>query len=50
MKFGDGKKFADGQKFANGLSSSLIGWHFGTDRFEREGEFFRATIGSAEYR
>jgi hypothetical protein len=27
-----------------------VGWYFGTDRFEREGEFFRATIDSAEYR
>jgi len=26
------------------------GWYFGTDRFESEGEFFRATIDSAEYR
>lgn len=26
------------------------GWHFGTDRFESEGEFFRATIGDATYR
>jgi hypothetical protein len=27
-----------------------IGWHFGTDRFESEGEFFRATIDDATYR
>jgi len=27
-----------------------IGWHFGTPRFEREGEFFRVTIDEAEYR
>lgn len=27
-----------------------IGWHFGTDRFEREGEFFRVTIDEARYR
>lgn len=26
------------------------GWHFGTDRFERDGEFFRATIDDAIYR
>jgi hypothetical protein len=26
------------------------GWHFGTDRFESEGEFFRATIDDATYR
>lgn len=26
------------------------GWYFGTDRFYREGEFFRVTITSAEYR
>jgi hypothetical protein len=27
-----------------------IGWHFGTDRFERNGEFFRATLDNATYR
>lgn len=27
-----------------------IGWYFGTDRFESEGEFFRATIEEATYR
>ena len=27
-----------------------IGWYFGTDRFESEGEFFRATIDDAVYR
>lgn len=27
-----------------------IGWHFGTDRFESEGEFFRCTIDHAVYR
>jgi Family of unknown function (DUF6920) len=27
-----------------------IGWYFGTDRFEPEGEFFRATIDAAKYR
>jgi len=26
-----------------------VGWYFGTDRFESEGEFFRATIDDAEY-
>jgi hypothetical protein len=26
------------------------GWHFGTERFEREGEFFRASIDDAVYR
>jgi hypothetical protein len=26
------------------------GWYFGTDRFEREGEFFRAAVEDAEYR
>ena len=26
------------------------GWHFGTESFEQEGEFFRATIEEAEYR
>lgn len=27
-----------------------VGWHFGTDRFEQEGEFFRVTIDDAIYR
>jgi len=27
-----------------------IGWHPGTDRFEPEGEFFRAELGRAEFR
>jgi hypothetical protein len=27
-----------------------VGWYFGTDRFESEGEFFRATIDDATYR
>ena len=27
-----------------------IGWYFGTERFESEGEFFRATIDDAIYR
>lgn len=27
-----------------------VGWYFGTDRFEEEGEFFRCTIDHAEYR
>jgi hypothetical protein len=27
-----------------------VGWHFGTDRFESEGEFFRVTIDDAVYR
>ena len=27
-----------------------VGWYFGTDRFESEGEFWRATIRSATYR
>jgi len=27
-----------------------IGWYFGTERFESEGEFFRATIDNAIYR
>lgn len=27
-----------------------IGWHFGSDRFESEGEFFRATVDSARFR
>jgi hypothetical protein len=27
-----------------------VGWHFGTERFETEGESFRVTIKSAEFR
>jgi len=27
-----------------------VGWHFGTDGFEQEGEFFRVTIDDAIYR
>jgi hypothetical protein len=27
-----------------------VGWHFGTDRFEKDGEFFRVTIDNAVYR
>jgi len=27
-----------------------VGWHFGSERFEREGEFFRATVDRATYR
>jgi hypothetical protein len=27
-----------------------IGWHFGTDRFEPDGEFFRATVDDAKFR
>ena len=27
-----------------------VGWHFGTERFESEGEFFRAEINSAIFR
>ncbi|CAN5603046.1 hypothetical protein BH11ARM2_BH11ARM2_31990 [soil metagenome] len=27
-----------------------MGWHFGTDGFENDGEFFRASIDDAEYR
>ena len=27
-----------------------VGWHFGTDGFEQEGEFFRVTIDDAKYR
>jgi len=30
-------------------SQLRLGWHFGTDRFEVEGEFFRATIDSADF-
>jgi hypothetical protein len=27
-----------------------IGWHFGTERFESDGEFFRVTVDEAEFR
>lgn len=27
-----------------------VGWHFGTERFETEGEFFRVLIQDAVYR
>jgi hypothetical protein len=27
-----------------------VGWYFGSDRFESEGEFFRVTIENAIYR
>lgn len=27
-----------------------VGWHFGTEKFESEGEFFRVTIDNATYR
>lgn len=27
-----------------------VGWHFGTERFESEGEFFRVTVDDAAYR
>ena len=27
-----------------------VGWHFGSERFETEGEFFRATVDHAEFR
>jgi hypothetical protein len=28
----------------------LIGWHFGTDRFESDGEFLRTTVDDPRYR
>lgn len=31
-------------------SAVRMGWFFGSDRFEAEGEFFRATIDSADFR
>jgi hypothetical protein len=31
-------------------SEVRVGWYAGTPRFESEGEFFRATITSAEFR
>jgi hypothetical protein len=31
-------------------SKLRIGWYFGSDRFETEGEFFRCTVDEAEHR
>lgn len=31
-------------------SRLLVGWHWGTDRFEDEGAFFRVTVDEAEFR
>jgi hypothetical protein len=31
-------------------SRPRVGWHFGTDRFAKDGEFFRATIDRAVFR
>ncbi len=31
-------------------SRARAGWHFGTERFEKDGVFFRATIDAAEFR
>jgi hypothetical protein len=27
-----------------------VGWHFGSPRFQQDGEFFRVTVDSAVYR
>jgi hypothetical protein len=31
-------------------SRMRVGWHFGSERFESEGEFFRCTIDDAKFR
>ena len=45
--------FAENEAIFGGYTvptSFRAGWHFGSDRFEPEGEFFRATIDSAFYK
>jgi hypothetical protein len=45
--------FADNEATFGGYTvptSFRAGWYFGSDRFEPEGEFFRAAIDSAEYK
>ena len=39
--------FFDGYTIPSRL---CVGWHFGSERFAREGEFFRARIESAGFR
>jgi hypothetical protein len=41
------------EKTFNGITIPTklrVGWYFGTSRFETEGEFFRVTVDSAEFR
>jgi hypothetical protein len=45
--FSEGERTFGGVTIPNRLRA---GWHFGTDRFYREGEFFRVTIDNASYR
>ena len=45
--------FSEGESTFGGYTIPTrlrAGWHFGSDRFYREGEFFRVTIRAAEYR
>jgi hypothetical protein len=45
--------FVDGEDTFNGYTIPTrmrIGWHFGTEAFESEGEFFRVVIDDAVYR
>ncbi len=45
--------FAENETIFGGYTiptSFRAGWHFGSDRFEPEGEFFRVTIDSAEHK
>lgn len=45
--------FAESEKTFDGYTIPTqlrVGWHFGTERFNPEGEFFRCTIDHAEFR
>ena len=45
--------FSEGETTFGGITIPTrlrAGWHFGSDRFYREGEFFRVTIDEASYR
>jgi hypothetical protein len=45
--------FADQERTFNGYTIPThmrVGWHFGTERFDPDGEFFRVTIDDAVYR
>lgn len=45
--------FVDEEQYFDGYtipSRLRVGWHFGSERFAREGEFFRATIDHARFR
>lgn len=45
--------FSEGESTFGGYTIPTrlrVGWHFGSDRFHREGEFFRVTVTRAEFR